>query len=195
MECLWVLLLVRLLLMPFLITMRNVGLRNALRQSTPLSTEGMLMTFLLCRDEEHHKQFLDYMNTKHANMNFTEARENNNILSFLDVQVTRCQSSKTFLINVYRKPTFSDVYTNFTSHIPLSYKTGLLWTILDRCFNICSSYLLFYEEVDKLRKIFLRNQYPLSFIENCINGFLNSKFTQRNESPMKELPFLGRLSL
>ena len=85
-------------------------------------------------------------------------------------------------------------------YIPLSYKTGLLWTILDRCFNICSSYLLFHEEVDKLRKNFLRNQYPLSFIENCINGFLNSKFTQRNESPMKEeinitLPFLGRLSL
>ena len=46
--------------------------------------------FLLCRDEEHHKQFLDYTNTKHANMNFTEERENNNILSFLDVQVTRC---------------------------------------------------------------------------------------------------------
>ena len=30
--------------------------------------------FPLCRDEEHHKQFLDYMNTKHANMNFTEER-------------------------------------------------------------------------------------------------------------------------
>ena len=156
--------------------------------------------FILCRDVEHHKQFLDYMNTKHVNMNFTEERENNHYLSFLDVHVTRSQSSNTFATNVYRKPTFSGVYTNFSSYIPLSYKTGLLWTILDRCFNICSSYIQFHEEVVKVRNIFLKNNYPISFIEQCINGFLNSKFTTRNESPGKDeinitLPFLGRLSL
>ena len=156
--------------------------------------------FLLCRDAEHHQKFLDYMNTKHVNMKFTEEKEKHNTLSFLDVQVSRDSSSNTFTTNVYRKPTFSGVYTNFTSYIPLSYKTGLLWTLLDRCFNICSSYILFHEEVSKIKKTFLKNHYPISFIDNCINSFLTNKLTQTQPVSKKEelnitLPFLGRLSL
>ena len=32
--------------------------------------------FILCRDQEHHRKFLEYMNTRHENMTFTEAETN-----------------------------------------------------------------------------------------------------------------------
>ena len=141
---------------------------------------------------------------QHVNMRFTEEKEESNVLSFLDILVTRDHSTNSFVTNVYRKPTFSGVYTNFSSHIPISYKLGLLWTILDRCFNICSNYTLFHEEVVTVKNTFLKNHYPISFIDKCIHSFLTNKKTPRQPPPDSEnekvilnitLPFLGRLSL
>ena len=48
-------------------------------------------------------------------MNFTFEQEKNGKLSFLDVEVSR--DGNTFVTSVYRKPTFSGVYTHFTIHI------------------------------------------------------------------------------
>ena len=42
------------------------------------------------------------------------------ILNFLDVKVKI--HDKTFLTSVYRKPTFSGLYTNFKSFLPTHYK-------------------------------------------------------------------------
>ena len=49
------------------------------------------------------------MNRQH-NMEFTSENEENNILPFLDIKVIR--SGDNFMTSVYRKPTFSGVYTN-----------------------------------------------------------------------------------
>ena len=59
--------------------------------------------------------------------------------------------------NVYRKETFTGVYTNFSSFIPLGYKFGLACTILYRCFNLVSNMSKFHLEVDKLKEILLKN--------------------------------------
>ena len=40
--------------------------------------------------------------------------------------------------NVYRKETFTGVYTSFSSFIPLEYKFGLAYTLLYRCFILVS---------------------------------------------------------
>ena len=48
-------------------------------------------------------------------MSFTIENEKQNTMSFLDVQII-CED-KTFTTSVYRKPTFSWVYTNFASFL------------------------------------------------------------------------------
>ena len=48
-------------------------------------------------------------------MSFSLEIEKNNKLSFLDIEVFRCEKSETFLTSIYRKPTFSGMYTNFKS--------------------------------------------------------------------------------
>ena len=47
-------------------------------------------------------------------------------MSFFDVYIIR--KNKTFITFVYRKPTFSGVYTQFDSFLPSSYKFGTVYT-------------------------------------------------------------------
>ena len=120
------------------------------------------------RLRDHVKKFVDYMNKKHPNIRFIFEVEDQNSFSFLDIKIIRNTEKKAFETSVYRKSTFSGVFTNFKSFIPMTYKTGLLETMLFRCFSICSSYEKFHEEIVKLKEIFKRNSYPEKFIDRCI---------------------------
>ena len=84
--------------------------------------------FVPFKDESHIELFKAYFNTQHSNMNFTSESEQDNAFPFLDAYVSRDQCC--FTTSVYRKPTFSGVYTNYDSYIPMIYKTGLVSTML-----------------------------------------------------------------
>ena len=70
-------------------------------------------------------------------MSFTIETEQKNKISFLDVNVIREQGE--FITSVYRKPTFSGVYTHFDSFLSDTYKIGMIYTLANRYFRICSS--------------------------------------------------------
>ena len=89
---------------------------------------------VLFNKREHAQFFLEYMNQKHKNMKFLIETGINGSLSFLDVKIFR--ENDKFVTSVFRKETFSGVYTNFISFIPLDYKFGLVHTLLNRCFNL-----------------------------------------------------------
>ena len=76
------------------------------------------------------------MNKNYKNMKFSIEAEINGLLSFLDVKIFR--ENDKFVTSVFRKETFSGVYTNFISFIPLEYKFGLVHNLLNRCFQIPS---------------------------------------------------------
>ena len=106
------------------------------------------------------------------------------------------------MTSVYRKPTFSGVFTNFESFIPKSYKYNLLFTLLHRAFKLCSNFERFHQEIDKLKTIFENNGYPKSFVDLCIKKYLDNVFI-KNEVVLKAskkelicvLPFLGKRSM
>ena len=58
------------------------------------------------------------MNHQHLNIKFTFEVEKNNNLSFLDTKI--CRENNKFTTSVFRKHTFSDVFTNFDSFISIS---------------------------------------------------------------------------
>ena len=78
--------------------------------------------FLLFRSYEHIEKFRTYLNCRHPNIKFTSEIEEHNCMSFLDIKITR--ELNNFFTFVYRKPTFSGVFTNFDRFIPLSYKSS-----------------------------------------------------------------------
>ena len=118
-------------------------------------------------------------------------------MSSLDIKITRELNS--FSTSVYHKRSFSGVFNNFDSFIPLSYKTGLIWSLLYRAFSLCSSFELLHEEILKLKDIFKKNGYPISFIDKCVKRFLDKAFVEKKTfltGPKKELvcvlPFIGK---
>ena len=68
------------------------------------------------------------MNSKHKNMNFSFDTKKDKQMRFLNVNAF-CENGK-FVTNVYRKETYTGVYTNFCSFIKLEHKFGLVYTLL-----------------------------------------------------------------
>ena len=93
-----------------------------------------IFVMFLC--QSHLKDFVNYMHTKHPNIKFTSEFEQNDFFSFLDVKITR--NNNQLITSVFRKATFSGVFTNFKSFMPVTYKFGLVHTLLHRSFSICS---------------------------------------------------------
>ena len=119
--------------------------------------------------------------------------------SFLDVKITRRNNQ--LVTSVFSKATFSGVFANFKSFLPVAYKFGLIYTLLHRSFSICSSHEKFHEEIVLLKKNFKKNEYPQYFIDKCIKKYLSKLFVPKGivdnvhrKQVLLVLPFLGTLS-
>ena len=172
---------------------------NSARWSSKFYKRYVDDIFILVEKREHLDLFKDYLNSKHNNINFTSEIEVEGKIPFLDILIDRADEK--IVTSVYRKPTFTGVYTHFSSFLPSMYKIGLLSTLLYRYFSICSTYALFHLVVVHFKKIFLMNGFPSNLIDMCINKFLNKVFIKKPEVstvPKKEyfivLPYLGQLS-
>ena len=120
-------------------------------------------------------------------------------MPFLDVNVLR-ENGK-FVTNVYRKETFTGVYTNFSSFILLEHKFGLVYTLLRRCFCLVSDMSKFHFEIENLNEILLSNGYSNKFIDKCISKFMNKHYIMKPVMltvPKKQLylvlPYMGKMS-
>ena len=74
-------------------------------------------------------------------------------------------------INVYRKPIFSCVNTHFDSVLTNTYNIGMIYTLVNRCFWICSNWSMFHSQLRLLREIFQKNGYPENFCDRCFRSF------------------------
>ena len=121
--------------------------------------------FVLFKRPEHVKPFVDYMNNKHKNINFSFETEKDEQMSFLDVNMFH-ENGK-FVTNVYRKETFTGVYTNFSSFIPLEHKFGLVYTLLHRSFCFVFDCLSFTLKLKNLKKYFYLTDIPTNSLINA----------------------------
>ena len=131
-------------------------------------------------------KFLEYLNTRHPNINFTliECEENHEI-PFLDVRIKRNLS--TFTTTVHRKTTFPGLYTKWDSFTPRKYKINLIRTLTYRCLRICSSSSLLQLALFDLKKTLLQNGYPRGVLCYNINHVLNR---QKNKPAFMVLSIL-----
>ena len=156
--------------------------------------------FVLFQDPDHLHYFKEYMNGQHPTMNFTSEAELDNYLPFLDVQVTRTAGK--FITSIYRKPTYSGVYTNYNSFLPLIYKVNLISTLLFRIYTLCSNWSLIHTEIQKVKAVLKKNQFPETLIDKVIKRFLSLRHstsgTNEKEKSKKTiqiiLPFLGTVT-
>ena len=156
--------------------------------------------FVLFESAEHLQKFRNQFNTCHPNMSFSFEQEKNGKLSFLQIEVSR--EKGIFVTTVFRKPTFSGVYTHFENFLPTIYKFVMVDTLAYRCFKICSDQTKFHDELRFLKQVFLKTGYLLSLIDNCFKTFVNKLFikhpqllTVEKKTLFLSLPYLGQISL
>ena len=140
--------------------------------------------FILFKSNDHLKFFQGFLNSCHLNMSFSMETQKENKLSFLDVEVIREQGK--FTTTIYRKPTFSGVYSNFESFLSSVYKLGMVYTLVYRCFRICSNWAQFHSELIYLKGIFQKNSYPKNFIDKFFKRFLNNVHLVEENVPTVE---------
>ena len=113
-------------------------------------------------------------NQTHPNIRFTIDEENNNVINFLDVSISRTDSG--FTTNVYRTNCFTGFYLNFQSFISDIYKYNSCKTLIYTAYIVCSNWSNFTVELKILEKYFKSKCYPSYIFENCVKSFLNSIF-------------------
>ena len=107
--------------------------------------------FILFKSKEHLELFVNYINSKHKDIKFSIQAEDLNNFSFLDVKITR--RNKRFVASIFRKATFSRIFTNFDSFIFDTNKIGI------------------------------KDRYPVNTTDQCINKFLDKLYVPKQTLP------------
>ena len=150
--------------------------------------------FCLFHSENQALLFFSHINSRHPNIRFTMEKE-----MFSSTIDTHFPDT-----SVYRKKTVTGLLTNYLSFTSLSYKLGLIRTLVDRTYKINNTWLGFHEDITKLTKILQKNLFPVHLVENIINRYLT--FTRYDCNPPAsvsdttrtfyfKLPYIGPFSI
>ena len=107
--------------------------------------DDIIATF---NDETEAMKLFTYLNTRHENISFTLEKQNNNSLSFLDVNITNSNGEKVTL-STHHKSTYTGLLLNYLSFTSSSYKTSLIKCLVDRVYKINNTWLGFHKDLSK----------------------------------------------
>ena len=113
------------------------------------------------------QELLHHINSLHSQTQFTKEEEQDSILPFLDTLV-QWNPDKTISVKVYRKPTHTNQYLNYTSHHSTSAKQSVITALFDRANNIVSGENDKEEKKQHILAALQQNGYPRDFIMKTI---------------------------
>ena len=157
-------------------------------------------TFLIFKDRAHVELFLNYLNSKHPNIEFTSEVEIDGKISFLDILIER--KNGYFSTSVFRKKTYTGLGLNYLSFSAHLFKVNSIGTLINRAYNICSDYCNFDNEMKFLHDYFVKNSYPSYLFFKVLRFFLDKKhapqvqmLTVNKDVRYIRLPYIGKFSL
>ena len=123
----------------------------------------------LCYVKKGSLEFvLPTLSSFHENINFTYETERNNMISFLDVLIVR--NDKVFDTAVFRKSTHTDLYMNWNSYSPETWKKSTLKLLVKRAYAICNKDYFLEMELQHLYNTFVViNNFPPSVVNRIFN--------------------------
>ncbi len=145
--------------------------------------------------------FYNYINSQHPNIRFTMEKKVDHKLVFLDVLVHN--NPLDLQTSVFRKKMFTGPLMNYFSFTALSYKIGLVRTLVDRVYKINNSWLGFHDDIKNLTLILRKNLFPVHIIEKVVNQYVSrarvrSSNSSRVQQPISfyyfKLPYVGSFS-
>ena len=126
---------------------------------------------------ENHLMELKNKFIERSVLNFTHELSIDNKLPFLDVLIDSSNRHR-YLRSVYTKPTRSDDCINYKCDAPERYKTGVLKTLLHRANKICNTEEAFQEELDRIKRLLINNNFPNKLCDDAITRFCQRRKDQ-----------------
>ena len=155
-------------------------------------------TFSIFNNQSEVDPFLVTLNSLHPNLKFTVEKEVDKSLPFMDVKAMKRNGK--LIRTVYRKPTFTGLYTRWDSFCATKYKTNLVKSLVHRSVKICSKEML-DDELQILTDIFGQNGYPLGLVQKIMRSTVESAAQQPGRQNDDErtmifmrLPWIGETS-
>ena len=111
------------------------------------------------------ENFHHHLNSIEPSIQFTLEAESEGQLAFLDVLTSR-NPDGSMDTTVYRKPTHTNKYLDFSSHHPLAHKIAVVRTLYSRAQALMSSAVTRTQEQHTVSKALAQNGYPATFIHH-----------------------------
>ena len=94
-------------------------------------------TFTIISDLNKANDFLDKLNSCHENLNFTMEIAEQDTISFVGMNITKCGNR--LETSVHRKSTNTGLLLHYHSHVDKRYKGCLLSTMINRAYRLSST--------------------------------------------------------
>ena len=124
---------------------------------------------------------------RHSVLKFTHEIEINKKTAFLNVLIDRNDSN--YNTSVFVKPTNSGECLSYDSLCPDRYKSGLIKCLLFRAFKICSSWLSFHAEVERIKQLLTNNNFPMKYILKTSSSSLINMHLRRIKRQCLKISF------
>ena len=140
-------------------------------------------------NKEEVQTYTEKLNKITGSIKFTYEYEQNKQLNFLDTTLCRNETSKEIEIRWFRKTTASDRLLNYDSCHPPSVKYNIIKNMTERIIGTTKDKIKQQEDLNSLKKILLKSNYPTDKIEMPIQKILrehthNQDDTKANRTPL-----------
>lgn len=122
--------------------------------------------FLICKS--HPSLLLPYVNRVNQYIQFTLEMPANNILPFLDVELTR--TNNMFQTHLYTKKIHSGHIMPWKSHVSTNIKVGIVKTERTRATTASNTFRGMQQSINMLYDKFLHNGYPRQLLNRILLG-------------------------
>lgn len=140
-------------------------------------------------------------NNLHKNIKFTLEHEENNIIPFLDIKISKQNQKVTY--SVYRKPTCTDTTIPHSSTHPTSHKKAAYRSMLYRAHKFPLQHTELQQEVETINHIAINNGFDPSLI-NTMSQQIKKKLNKQHNITLTtdttpsvkyvKMPYLGIMS-
>ena len=151
--------------------------------------------FLLVDNENEIKKVKEIFQQVSC-LKFSYELEKENKISFLDVLLKK--ENGIIDLSVYVKTTNNGDTINYLSECPNRYKIGAITSLINRAYKICSNWNNFNEEIERLKQVFVNNNYPNDIFDSVVKNFIEKKIsgqTKEQENNKINLYYENQMSL